>query len=122
MRALLSGMLRHVGHTVVESDNGQGGLEQMNAYPAELVITDIFMPEMDGLEFLITLLEKHPDSKVIAISGGYKAVNACLSLQMAKALGATDIIAKPFHTAAVIRQVAYALQSKTIAYRRRAER
>ncbi|MEO5364095.1 MAG: response regulator [Magnetococcus sp. DMHC-8] len=114
MRAFLAAILRHVGHAVLEADNGESGLATLAAAPVDLLITDIFMPEMDGLDLLTTVLRRHPGCKIIAISGGYKAMNPQLSLTMARGLGAVDVIAKPFQTATVVRTVARVLQSTHI--------
>ncbi|MBF0582862.1 MAG: response regulator [Magnetococcales bacterium] len=110
MRALLSGVLRRVNHTVIEADNGRTALQILKKNSVDLIMTDIFMPEMDGMDLLTSILSRYPDSKIIAISGGYKAMNAQLSLRMARGFGAVDVIAKPFRTADVIRKVARALQ------------
>ncbi|MEO5340405.1 MAG: response regulator [Magnetococcus sp. MYC-9] len=122
MRTFLVAILRYVGYTVTESDNGLSGLKRLQTDPADLVITDIFMPEMDGLDLLTEILRNHPDSKIIAISGGYRAMNAQLTLKMAQGLGAIDIIAKPFQTSAVLKQVARALHASDTPARREVER
>lgn len=110
IRVFLASLLRHVGYSVTEAENGQTCLQKIKTCAVDLVITDIFMPEMDGFYLLTELHRASPDSRMIAISGGYKSVTSQLTLQMAKAFGAIDTIAKPFKTAMVIQQVAKALQ------------
>ncbi len=70
VRTMLRLTLAHFGHTVIEARNGKEGLELFQHANADLVITDIVMPEKEGLEVLMELRKKHPPVKIIAISGG----------------------------------------------------
>lgn len=63
--------------------------------PVDLVITDLYMPGMDGVEFTIRLRQGHPDVKVIAISGGGWKNNA-EALELARRVGAHRTLPKPF--------------------------
>ncbi|MBF0213167.1 MAG: response regulator [Magnetococcales bacterium] len=110
-RIYLVTLLRQAGHTVLEADNGQTGLDLFTSAPVELIITDIFMPQMDGIDLLAALGDHHPRAKVIAISGGYKAMNPRLTLDMASSFGAIDIITKPFQAGTVLEKVSKALES-----------
>lgn len=112
IRMLLVEILQKAGHTVMEAENGQMGLERIAARSADLVITDIFMPQMDGIDLLAILSRDYPRCRIIAISGGYKAMNSQLSLKMAQAFGAVDIITKPFQVSTVISKVEQALRAK----------
>ncbi|MBF0459923.1 MAG: response regulator [Magnetococcales bacterium] len=107
-------ILRKAGHTVIEAENGCAGFEKIKVDPVDLTITDIFMPEMDGIDLLAAILQTYPNSKVIAITGGYKAMYSHLTLKLAQSFGAVDIITKPFQVDQVIRKVALALQSMDI--------
>jgi two-component system cell cycle sensor histidine kinase/response regulator CckA len=69
VRRALGKVLERDGHTVVAAENGQVGLQLMGERPADLVLADLFMPVMDGLEFISKLRQAHPDVKVLAISG-----------------------------------------------------
>jgi two-component system chemotaxis response regulator CheY len=69
IRLLLRAMLERRGHTVVEAKNGDEGLQHYRAAPADLVITDIQMPGMDGLQMIQALRGDFPTAKIIAISG-----------------------------------------------------
>ena len=91
VRTMLSLTLTHVGHTVIEARNGKEGLALFPHANADLLITDIVMPEKEGLEVLMELRKKHPPVKIIAISGGDY-------LHMAKLMGAATVLAKPFST------------------------
>jgi two-component system response regulator (stage 0 sporulation protein F) len=85
IRALLRTTLEAAGYEVMEASNGRIGLELYRQRPTDLVITDIFMPELNGLDMLRELMREFLDAKVIAISGAGKGKNV---LDIAKLLGA----------------------------------
>lgn len=95
MRKMLSIMLTQRGHEVVEAGNGAEGLALQREQPADLVLTDIIMPERDGIEALMELRRRQPAVPVIAMSGGGR-VSATDYLVMAQKLGASATLAKPF--------------------------
>ena len=86
--------LERAGLTVHHVANGRLALDWLQKNPAELVITDIFMDEMDGVEMVPKLKKAHPAIKIIATSGGSRMVNVDF-LPVAKALGADRILPKP---------------------------
>ncbi len=69
IRTLIPTALESVGHEVMEAANGHDGLALYRQRPADLVIADILMPELDGLDTIIELMQEFLDVKVIAISG-----------------------------------------------------
>ena len=75
VRRIVRKMLERGRHEVTEAENGRVGLDRLRGSAFDLVITDIVMPEMDGLEMLIVLRKQHPSLKVIAMSGGGRTVN-----------------------------------------------
>ena len=85
IRALLRTTLEGAGHEVTEAPNGRIGLELYRFRPTDLVITDILMPEMNGLDMLLELTREFLHAKVIAISGAGGEQNV---LDVAKLLGA----------------------------------
>ena len=95
VRTVLSKILAHFGHTEIEARNGNEGLELFKDARADLLITDIVMPEKEGLEVLMELRKIHPPVKIIAISGGGR-FSAMDYLQTAKLMGATRVLEKPF--------------------------
>lgn len=97
-RASLRMALVHFGHQVIEARNGEEGLALFRDAGADLVITDIIMPEKDGMEVLLALHKLQSAVKILAISGGGRFAAAKNYLQTAKALGAAQILAKPFTT------------------------
>ena len=67
---LLQLILREAGHTVHAANNGVGALAQLETEPCDLLITDMFMPIMDGIELMTRCRELYPDLPMVAISGG----------------------------------------------------
>ncbi len=74
IRFLLRAVLEFQGYDVIEAENGYEGLLCYQAEPADLVITDMQMPVMDGLELLMELRRRFPRVKAIAISGGRRTL------------------------------------------------
>lgn len=101
LRTMLRVTLTHFGHTVVEARNGREGLALFPHAGADLVITDIVMPEVEGLHVLMALRLQTTPVKIIAISGGGR-VNATDYLRIAKQMGAAKVLAKPFSTEALL--------------------
>jgi CheY-like chemotaxis protein len=93
VRGLIRAFLEPDGHTICEAGNGEEGLRQHTEHPAEIIISDIFMPEKDGLQVIRTLAKS--GVRIIAISGGMKFDNADF-LNLARKLGAVQVLYKPF--------------------------
>ncbi len=113
LRRLLRTVLERAGYTVEDAPNGAAGLKQFSARPADVVVTDIIMPEKEGLETIIELKRDHPEVKIIAISGGGARLDAQY-LPSAKALGADCTIEKPFEPREVIEAIGGLLQKATL--------
>ncbi|HDS08249.1 MAG TPA: response regulator [Bacteroides sp.] len=92
---MLKKMLEKAGYDVDLASNGREGMELFQKEPACLVITDIIMPEKEGLETIREMKRLSPDLKIIAMSGGGK-ISAENYLETASIFGATKIIEKPF--------------------------
>jgi YesN/AraC family two-component response regulator len=101
VRTVLRLILNQFGHFVIEARNGREGMEIFMHANADLVITDIVMPEKEGLEVVKEMRRMIPASKIIAISGGGR-VNPTDYLRMAKFLGAAKVLAKPISSDALI--------------------
>jgi CheY-like chemotaxis protein len=82
-------------YTVLEAENGKEAIIHFKPSITDLVVTDLIMPEEDGLKVIMKLREIKPSIKIIAISGGGKAGPGSY-LNLAKALGADAIYSKPF--------------------------
>jgi CheY-like chemotaxis protein len=98
VRKVLSRMLRRAGHQVIEASNGLEGIARLRASPVDLVLTDIMMPAMNGIEFIKAARQLCPSLRVIAMSGGGRTTSADY-LQQAGELGAIGTLHKPFTSA-----------------------
>jgi len=95
MRGLLRAMLGQHDHEVETAADGKAALALVRRNAPDLVITDIVMPEKEGIETIMTIRGDFPDLPIIAISGGGQVDGECY-LRMARKLGATSTLAKPF--------------------------
>ena len=99
MLSVLREMLESAGHLVVEARNGAVAVrwwrEHTHEQTIDLIVTDILMPEKDGIEVIQEIRQLAPNTKVIAISGHSQVVKIPF-LDVAKRLGAARTIAKPF--------------------------
>lgn len=109
VRIAIRRMLKYTNHEVVEAPDGKEGVQLYRQKPADLVITNIFMPEKDGLEVIQELRQDFPGVKIIAISGGSKMGDFDF-LPMAKELGVLYTLEKPFHMEKLLRAVRGALE------------
>jgi CheY-like chemotaxis protein len=101
VRATVSLLLRAKNHEVVEAANGREGLAKITTEPFDLLIVDIFMPDMDGLETIKRVLDHDPALPIIVISGmSFRSSSAASEppdfLGMATKLGAVQSLRKPF--------------------------
>jgi DNA-binding response OmpR family regulator len=85
--------LEDAGYRFVTVDSGKHGLRLLEHQEVDLILVDIFMPDMDGLELIPLLCKMRPASKIIAITAGSGEKNY---LNVAKHLGAHDTLKKPF--------------------------
>ena len=95
VRVTLSLALESDGHTVVVAVNGEEGMREFRETPADVVITDILMPNKEGIETIMDLRKVRPNLKIIAISGGGRMKNISF-LDVAKKMGADVTLKKPF--------------------------
>ena len=100
IRTLLREALELAGHTVIEARDGAEGLDLFPQAGADLVITDIVMPDKDGLDVVTALREQVPPVNIIAISGARDSAEDYLDL--AHRMGAMKVLLKPFSIAALI--------------------
>jgi CheY-like chemotaxis protein len=95
LREMIRISLTRRKYTVLEAANGKEAILRFKPSITDLVVTDLIMPDEDGLKVIMKLKELKPSLKVIAISGGGKAGPGSY-LNMARALGADKIYSKPF--------------------------
>jgi len=108
VRVALERILTQSGHEVLSASDGKEALRIHHKRPADLVIVDVFMPDQDGLETITAFRKDFPHVTIIAISGGYDASGAMLSI--ARELGAARILEKPFDYETLLRSVDEVLQ------------
>ncbi len=106
IRSLLRVALENAGHEVRDASNGRRGLALYRERAADIIITDIVMPEMDGLELLLALTRSFLNVKVIAMSGGLESEGP---LNVAMRLGARQTFQKPFDMEKLLSAVRYEL-------------
>ena len=94
VRTAMVQFLEDLGYDVVSAEDGQRGMRLFRNEKPDLVITDIIMPEQEGIQTIAEIRRERPDAKVIAVSGGGRVGNTDF-LKIARQLGATDVIAKP---------------------------
>jgi CheY-like chemotaxis protein len=104
VRRTLRGILERADHSVTEAADGVDGLAQATRSRPDLILTDILMPNQDGIEFIMALRQADPKVRIIAMSGGGSFLPDQL-LVMAKELGADECLAKPFARAALLSKV-----------------
>ena len=97
IRFILETFLTGAGHTIDSAESGKAGLRLAGQNHYDLVITDIIMPEMDGLEFLAAIRQQSPDIGIIVITGGTVKMEKGLLISMAQAMKAHKTIAKPLN-------------------------
>ena len=104
IREGLKQLLDLEGHNTSIASDGKEALRMIDEQNPDLVITDIIMPEKDGVEVICKAKEKHPNIKIIAISGGGR-ISAHDYLKIAKQLGANSILTKPFSSSDLISEI-----------------
>ncbi len=94
-RAILRKILEGAGHTVLDAQDGKRALAAYAENPTDVVISDMYMPEMDGLEFLVRVCDTFPEARIIALSGGgFMGKEEVLAA--ASRLGAVGVLEKPY--------------------------
>ena len=101
MRRFLAKALQNAGYDVASYDNGQGAYDRLKEEPFNLLLTDIVMPEMDGIELARKATELDPDLKVMFITG-FAAVALNPDAQAPKE---AKVLSKPFHLRDLVSEV-----------------
>jgi len=113
VRATIRLTLERAKHAVIEAGDGRSALAAVaaaGAEPVDLVVTDVIMPELDGIGLVTELRKSYPSLRIVAVSGGGRTGNLDY-LRMAKALGAHAILPKPFTPEQLVAAVDAALQA-----------
>jgi len=104
VRSTVRAMLAGAGHEVVQAVDGEDGLLQFRQHGCDLIICDVIMPNMDGLEMVREIRRLSTDVPIISMTGSFVRstggahLNA-VYLRLCSELGATKVIAKPFRAA-----------------------
>ena len=104
IRNMLCKMLKREGHNVSDATNGVQAIRRYREEPTDLVITDIIMPDKEGIETIMELKRDYSDVKIIAISGGGR-IGPNSYLQLAKKCGAERTFFKPFDRTELIQAI-----------------
>lgn len=108
-RDMLTQMLSRDGHDVITANSGVAGIALAKHHRPELIITDILMPKMDGIETIIALDQAGIKTPIIAISGGRRSISPEFNLESAMLMGVKATIAKPFNREDLRKAIAQAM-------------
>jgi DNA-binding NtrC family response regulator len=100
--------LKSTGHQVILAEDAKKGVREHQSRPADLIITDLYMPDQDGIQTIIQLRRLSPEVPIIAMSGNPKAH----ILDVAQKLGVHAVLEKPFEFEHLLRVVEKALKRK----------
>jgi CheY-like chemotaxis protein len=104
LRNLLKRLFERENYNILEAGNGRDAIKLLDHSKPDLVITDIIMPDEDGIGTINTLRQYYPEIKIIAISGGGRMLSEDY-LKLARMLGAHSSFSKPFDNKALLRKV-----------------
>ena len=104
LRTMMYRLLTRESYLVAEAEDGRSAIIMLAREPFDLVITDILMPETDGMEVIQTVRRLQPQTRILAMSGGGRN-SSDLYLAMAARIGAHKVLAKPFAPEALLRMV-----------------
>ena len=105
LREAIGDLLESDGYAVVSAGAGEAGLAMFRTVRPDLVITDLTMPELNGLDIVRALSREVPRPRIIVISGGAERLDSLSSLRRAQALGADRILEKPFRAKSLLEMV-----------------
>lgn len=109
---LLEQWFKALGHTVKTAHSGAGALKLLGDFRADLVVTDILMPDGDGVTLINGVRKMLPGARILAISGGGRYMDGTDYLKIAKGLGADGAILKPFTRVQFMQAVETALAKR----------
>lgn len=109
LRNLYEKVLKQADYEVTTASNGKDGLNQLKNSAFDLVITDILMPDKDGIELINEIRKQYPNIPIIAVSGGGR-MGSEIYLGLAQKLGAIEMLHKPFTKKQLLASVKRILQ------------
>lgn len=111
-RTMLSEVLKRAGHDVQEACNGSEATRMYRSHRTDLVITDLIMPDKEGLETIREIRQNDPGVRIIAMSGGGRNGNIDY-LRMASMFGAQQVVDKPFAHREILEAVRRLLEERS---------
>lgn len=112
LRRMLDCALRSSGLDVIQAENGLKGLRALEIMPVDLVLTDVLMPDMDGIEVVSALRKSHPGLPVIAMSGGGQWMEVADFQLVLRRLGVVAVFHKPISISPLLALIHQILQFK----------
>lgn len=109
LRDTLVLLLEDEGYDVAAASSGTSGLHAFEQFRPDVVLTDVIMPEGDGIEAIRLIRAADPNARIIAMSGG--SLVGTDRLRVAKALGAMEVLRKPFEVEELVQAVADCLHA-----------
>ncbi len=110
IRKLIRTILGKEGFEILEAAGGKEGLRLFDPRSIDAVITDVLMPEIDGLAVIRQIRQQYPLTPIVALSGGGRVLTPEVSLGVAKKVGAFQSLAKPFTRSELLRAVRAVLE------------
>ncbi|HEC12462.1 MAG TPA: response regulator [Acidiferrobacteraceae bacterium] len=111
VRVMVAAMIKPDGYNVTEAASGAEACDACKESPVDLIITDIVMPEKNGIDLIRYVKKEYPDIAVIAISGGGGIEGRYDYLEIARLVGADNILKKPFELRELRSAVSEAMKS-----------
>ncbi len=111
VRNLLMAIVGSGHYEVLEASNGEEALEVCRIEVPDLVVTDLIMPEKNGIDLILTLKKEFPTLPIVAISGGGGITGRYDYLEIADLVGAKCVLKKPFTKAELLDAIAAVLES-----------
>jgi len=109
---MLKQTFERAGYDVATASNGRIGIQLYQTNPFDVVITDLIMPEKEGLETILELRREWPQLSIIAVSGGSAVLNKRDLLRAARSFGAAQTLSKPFTAGQLVESVARAVATR----------
>ncbi len=95
VRDMLKEVIERSGHEVLLAQDGAAGLREFNLHGADLIVTDVVMPQIGGVDTIVAIKNLDPNAKIIAMSGGSADLSAESCLEFAERIGADRVFNKP---------------------------
>jgi CheY-like chemotaxis protein len=109
LRDLVGHCLQSLGHTVTSVETGRQAISLLKTKYFDLVVTDVIMPDADGIEVISEAKKRYPSTRIVVMTGGGEVIDPAYCVKLAKTMGAHVAILKPFKPGEFIEAVRLAL-------------